>query len=268
MNKRDEKWKVKFIEELRARGVVEEACIAAGISMSTAYVTRKKALMSRALGASEANGSTALTICDFATQWDDAIREAVERNRAEHAHPLSNRLAVTIRDPLPRRRVRQQRPRLPNGSWQDKFIAELRRRGVVLDAARAAHIDVTTAYNARRKAIQMRAAGASGADDGRESSMDFALRWDEAIEEAVNSLEEEVWRRGMEGVKVPVFYRGRKVGEIRRYSDRLLILLLKAHRPKKYRDNIQPTRELPPETRALLEKYYEAAGKRLREKSG
>ncbi len=265
MNKRDEKWKVKFIEELRARGVVEEACIAAGISMSTAYVTRKKALMSRALGASEANGSTALTICDFATEWDDAIREAVERNRAEHAHPLSNRLAVAIRDPLPRRRVRQQRPRLPNGSWQDEFIAELRRRGVVLDAARAAHIDVTTAYNARRKAIAMRAAGASGADDGRESSMDFALRWDEAIEEAVGSLEEEVWRRGMEGVKEPVFYRGRKVGEIRRYSDGLLILLLKAHRPRKYRDNAQPTRELPPETRALLEKYYEAAGRRLRE---
>ena len=43
-------------------------------------------------------------------------------------------------------------------------------------------------------------------------------------------------RRGLHGYEEPVFQGGKMVGKIRRYSDRLLEILAKAHRPK-FREN-------------------------------
>lgn len=53
----------------------------------------------------------------------------------------------------------------------------------------------------------------------------------------VVSLEAEARRRAMDGVDEPVYHKGEVVGHVRKYSDTLLIFLLKAHRPHKYRDN-------------------------------
>ena len=39
----------------------------------------------------------------------------------------------------------------------------------------------------------------------------------------------------------PVYYKGEVVGTVKKYSDRLLIVLLKAHRPAKYRENFSMT---------------------------
>jgi hypothetical protein len=47
----------------------------------------------------------------------------------------------------------------------------------------------------------------------------FADDWDEAIDDACDMLEAEAWRRAIE-----------------KNSDRLLMFLLKAHRPNKYKD--------------------------------
>ncbi len=202
-------WQGKFIEELRRSGSVGDACIAANITKQTAYYARRKSIAQRARGEIRADDA-------FASHWDAAILEAVEADTDVQPLAASARL--------------QRRPRVPHGSWHDKFLAELRVCGIVKEAARAAHVDPNTVYAARRKALRMRAAGAGETED-------FSSKWDEAIEEAVERLEQEVWRRGVDGDKRPVFYRGRRVGHIKRYSDKLLILLLKAHRPKKYRDN-------------------------------
>jgi len=67
----------------------------------------------------------------------------------------------------------------------------------------------------------------------------FAAAWDEALEIATGSLELEARRRAQKGVLEPVYYKGKKVGAVRKYSDTLLIFLLKAHRPDKYRDNVR-----------------------------
>lgn len=56
-----------------------------------------------------------------------------------------------------------------------------------------------------------------------------------AMEEAADRLEEEARRRAVEGVEEPVYQGGKRVGTIRRYSDTLLIFLLKGARPAKYR---------------------------------
>ena len=62
-----------------------------------------------------------------------------------------------------------------------------------------------------------------------------------AIDEGYDMLEEEARRRAVDGVVEPVFYRGEQVVDaagkpsgIRRYSDQLLMALLKGYRPKKF----------------------------------
>lgn len=64
----------------------------------------------------------------------------------------------------------------------------------------------------------------------------FAEDWQVALDQAADALEAEARRRAVDGVEYPVYQGGVKVGTIRRYSDVLLIFLLKGARPGKYRD--------------------------------
>jgi hypothetical protein len=65
----------------------------------------------------------------------------------------------------------------------------------------------------------------------------YAELFEQAHEIACDHLESEARRRAIEGVEEPVFYHGEVCGTIRKYSDTLLIFLLKGVRPDKYRDN-------------------------------
>ena len=84
--------------------------------------------------------------------------------------------------------------------WFPRFLAMLRNTANVRAACEAAKITRETAY------------------DNRKSNPSFAARWDTAIEEACDSLEATAWLRA------------------KRNSDTLMIFLLKAHRPDKYRE--------------------------------
>jgi hypothetical protein len=72
----------------------------------------------------------------------------------------------------------------------------------------------------------------------RRENPDFAVEWDNAVDEAVDKLELEARRRALQGVRKPIYYRGSKVGSTQEYSDLLTIFLLKAHRPEKYRERV------------------------------
>ena len=96
------------------------------------------------------------------------------------------------------------------------FLDRLARTGNVTAAARDAGIGQSTVYKLRRKCP------------------DFDRGWDEALEQALAALEIEARRRAVEGWDKPVYYRGQPVGTVRHYSDKLLELLLKAHRPEVY----------------------------------
>lgn len=103
--------------------------------------------------------------------------------------------------------------------WQIKFIKELCRTGNVSAACRKAKVSRKHAY------------------ETRQLDVDFAEAWAEALIIATEALEEEARRRAYIGVLEPVFYEGKQVAKIRKYSDTLMIFLLKAHRPDKYREN-------------------------------
>ena len=78
----------------------------------------------------------------------------------------------------------------------------------------------------------------AGAYLSRKKDEAFAKVWEEAEEDAIQLLEFEARRRAYEGVDKPVFHAGEKCGLIRQYSDPLMMFLLKAHRPDRYRDRV------------------------------
>ncbi len=60
-----------------------------------------------------------------------------------------------------------------------------------------------------------------------------------AMQEAADLMEAEARRRAVEGVDEPVFYQGYECGSVRKYSDTLLMFLLKGVRPEKFRENVK-----------------------------
>lgn len=73
----------------------------------------------------------------------------------------------------------------------------------------------------------------------RADDLEFAKAWDAALDIAGDMLEDEAIRRGFDGVLKPVYQGGVKVGSVREYSDGLAALLLKAHKPEKFRDRVE-----------------------------
>jgi hypothetical protein len=75
-----------------------------------------------------------------------------------------------------------------------------------------------------------------------ETKPDFALAFQEAMDEAADLLEAEAWRRALEGVAEPIVKAGKPVVDpstgqaitVRRYSDALLMLLLRGSKPRKF----------------------------------
>ncbi len=111
--------------------------------------------------------------------------------------------------------------------WGPLFLHALAITGNIKAACTAAHVGRTTVY------------------DRRDSDEAFAKLMALALDDATDDLELEARRRAHEGVDKPVFGSGGtgvgtvEVGTIREYSDSLMMFLLKAHRPEKYREHHQ-----------------------------
>ena len=118
--------------------------------------------------------------------------------------------------------IRTAKKRPP--AWQKAFLAALQESGNVRVACEHAQVGHTTVYQRR-------------ADD-----VAFAAAWESALEEAADLLEAEARRRAHDGWEEPVFgsqgagQGSGQIGTVRKYSDTLLIFLLKGARPEKYRE--------------------------------
>ena len=100
------------------------------------------------------------------------------------------------------------------------FIDAYRKVGNITTAAQLANVGRRTHY------------------DWIAEDSEYAAEVADATEEAADTLEQEAWRRAVEGVEEPVgWYQGRAGGLVRKYSDTLLIFLLKAARPAKFRES-------------------------------
>lgn len=71
------------------------------------------------------------------------------------------------------------------------------------------------------------------------ADQEYAAAVLEARDLAADVLEEEARRRAVTGVLEPVFQVGEEVGKIRKYSDTLLIFLMKGARPEVYRERFE-----------------------------
>ncbi len=109
-------------------------------------------------------------------------------------------------------------PKKRRPDWRPVFLAKLRDTANVRLACKAADVHRSVAYRTR------------------ERSTTFAAAWDEALEEACDVLEAYARERATVGVEEPVYQGGKQVGTLRRVDTTLLIFLLKAHRPERYRE--------------------------------
>jgi hypothetical protein len=96
--------------------------------------------------------------------------------------------------------VTPKKARKQASEWRPAFIAALRNSGNIRAACQAAGIARETVYR------------------NREASAEFRAAWDSALEDAIDVLEATARQRAQAS------------------SDTLLIFLLKAHRPEKYRE--------------------------------
>lgn len=146
---------------------------------------------------------------------------------------------------LPKKNVRPKHSRstLSTAKKRERFLERFAISGNVTYSAQIAGIERTSHYLWLNK------------DES------YAEKFASAREEAADRLEAEAERRAAHGVSEPVFYQGEICGHIQRYSDVLLIFLLKATRPEKFREKMGVELGLDKETRdefaAAADKFTE-----------
>lgn len=120
------------------------------------------------------------------------------------------------------------RPTIATPKRRMRFLATLAECGNVSRAALASGMSRDAVYDLRQR------------------DADFAASWTDALEQASDRLEQEAWRRAHDGVEEPLTCaKGLIYDElgnpvvVRKYSDTLLIFLLKGARPEKYRENVK-----------------------------
>lgn len=124
--------------------------------------------------------------------------------------------ARTPRTPKTRAKATAER------DWKPDFLAALEQEGLVNVACKAAGIARSTAYL------------------HREQDEAFAAAWQEVEDAVTDELELEARRRAKEGVESHKYDKdGNLLWTETKYSDTLLIFLLKARRPHVYRDNVK-----------------------------
>ena len=125
---------------------------------------------------------------------------------------------------------------------QVDFIAALADTGSVAGAAREVGMSVQSCYRLRRS---------PGAEN-------FAAAWEAAIQEASKRLADIAFERAINGVDEPVLDKQGNCIYLRtRHNDRLLMFLLRAHQPERYRNAHQnmrrPSEPSPPKVPKLAQ---------------
>ena len=101
---------------------------------------------------------------------------------------------------------------------QAAFIQALAESACVAEACRIVGMSERSAYALRARA----------------DAVSFRNAWDTALDYGVRRLSDAVLSRAINGVAVPVFFRGEQIGEKRFYDERLAMFLLRRRDPARY----------------------------------
>lgn len=125
---------------------------------------------------------------------------------------------------------------------KEAFLEKFRRHGNVTWAARECGLKIRdTVYS------------------WQEHDDEFAVAFRAAEIEATETMEQEAYRRAVLGTEKPVFHQGAVCGSVQEYSDTLLIFMLKARAPEKYRDNVTVTLQVRAEAERIAAKLGKTA---------
>jgi hypothetical protein len=146
------------------------------------------------------------------------------------------------------------RARARGERWKPRFLKCLRRTGNASASAEYAAIYPGTAHRHRQRDPK------------------FAAQWKEALAEAIDKMELVARSRAMNGVDEPVYMRDRDgkpilVGHVKKYSDYLLGLLLKAYLPGKYGNKVQAQIAVSARPQSKADKFDFAAFNELLRKT-
>jgi hypothetical protein len=152
---------------------------------------------------------------------------ATAKKKAKRANPKGRRKKARVK------KARKSPAKAIQRARKAAFLRHLEMTGNVTVACAQAEVGKTQVY------------------EWRKDDIEFRFAWDDAIESAADLLEAEAFRRGVQGTRRPVYQGGVLVGHVQEYSDTLLIFLLKAARPHKFRDRVEVSLKDP--LRALAE---------------
>lgn len=128
------------------------------------------------------------------------------------------------------RKGKSKKKRVANHVWQDAFISEFSKCGVVGRACESSGVGIKAVWERRK------------------TSAEFSSRYEEAKKKAGDVLKEEARRRAVDGLLRKKFGKGGEpiidpeTGKQyceREYSDTLLIFLLKGAFPEEFRENVR-----------------------------
>ena len=133
---------------------------------------------------------------------------------------------------MARKRSSKKERKLPHGNSdgvdknvrQATFLEAFAIFGNIMRACLETEIPRRTVYNWKGKD-----------DEDNYTDPEFMKLYEVARTEAIEMLETEAWRRAVEGEETPITVAGERE-LVDKKSDTLLIFLLKAHAPEKYRD--------------------------------
>lgn len=165
--------------------------------------------------------------------WDFLGGMPETESRPEDAISPQAELRQAVKSAFQLRRERKERR-------QDAFLEVFRVTGNIAASARAAGVTTDVVHRSWLK---------------DECNKPFQEKYAAALEEANDWLEQEAFRRGFLGTDKPVVHQGmptmledefgnKRMFTVKEYSDPLLLALMKARRPEKFRENQKVTHDV------------------------
>lgn len=169
----------------------------------------------------------------------DIMAKAAKKKSRPQKLPNLDAVARISANAAALRSQREKKPPTPSNikrciELETAFLEGLASGHSVTTSAWAIGISRITAYDWRNKSEATRQEDGSYTDD-------FCVRWDDAIQAGIESLEDEAHRRARDGVEKPVYQGGVMVGTVTEYSDQLMQFLLKGRAPRKFADRQELT---------------------------